>query len=471
MSEKFKYQAIEVKQTPNARPFYLLQSNAEEILKWCDVPRKKEDFLAGYQRDLGARHSLISEYFMTEVDEGNNIIPSSIIIAARKENTKITPIAGAADGLVEIEITLSTKDFEELVKDTITELKARLNQEELASIAIENAGDDEEEDDDENEEIPPQSYIASIVKILEGAGSKLENLDDGLRETVKNYIFGISKPGLILDGQHRVYGAKNVNQFPVSLPIVLLPGLSYSEQVFHFYVLNNKAKPLNKTELRAIISTSLSNGEIDGLYDRFKQVGVTAEETEWTHKMNTDSKSPFYKLINFGRDGSKAAIPENVAFQVVSKFIKPNKKYKTIYKDIPEWSDYSFRISLFYSMWQAIKEKYPAAWVAAAERINPQILQKVSLVILQEYLFDMFANDMPRRNLRNEKSPFADPSTLKEEVSLQLTFLSEEFFTKEWKMKGLDTGAGHKAFRESLNEAINSQCQNLGNRKLFRSTT
>jgi DGQHR domain-containing protein len=470
MSGTFKYLAIEVKQTPHARPFYLFKATASDILKWCDVPRKKEEFLAGYQRELGNRHESITEFLQTEEIGGNNIIPSSIIIASRNEYTKIKQLGDIANGVVEIEINVNDIEFNALIERTISEFKLRLSSEELASITLENSEIDSEEESEED--TPPDSYLATIVKQLQEAGENLNNLDENKREVIKSYVEGIAKPGLILDGQHRVFGAKNVSQFMVELPIVLLPGLEFSEQVFQFYVLNNKAKPLNKGELRAIVSTSLSNKEISNLYNRFKQVGVTAEETEWTHKMNVDSNSPFRGLIDFSYSTSKPPIPENVAYQVASKFLKPNRKYRLIFKDVIEWgqvtSDYSFRIELFYAFWRAIRDKFPNAWKGAVDKTNGQILQKVSLIILQEYLFDQFANDMPRRGSKKEPSPFSSSDYLYDEVKLQLTYLSEEFFTKEWKAKGLDTGPGHKLFRESIVEAITSQSANLGNKRLFR---
>ncbi len=41
--------------------------------------------------------------------------------------------------------------------------------------------------------------------------------------------------------------------------MVLLPGLDFAEQVFQFYVLNNKGRPLKATELRRIVSTLLTS--------------------------------------------------------------------------------------------------------------------------------------------------------------------------------------------------------------------
>jgi DGQHR domain-containing protein len=294
-----------------------------------------------------------------------------------------------------------------------------------------------------------------------------------LRDALEEFVTGVSKPGLIIDGQHRVFGAKNVSDFEVRVPVILLPGLSYQEQVFHFYVLNNKAKPLSKTELRTIVSTSLGNREIDALYDRFKQVGVTAEQTEWTHRMNNEKSSPFHRLINMGLAGSSGPIPESVAHQVASKFLALPSRYKLLTHNVPEWhgdNKYDYRLKVVFAFWSAIRSKYPSAWTNAAQGGNKQIMQKVSLVNLQQHLLEKLHAAMPRRKAKNEASPFADTSVLIEEVKYELEFLSEEFFTKEWRLKGLDTSDGHKIFIQAIADAINSQSANLGNMRLFKAS-
>jgi hypothetical protein len=480
--KKFEYFGIQVKQTPESKPFYLIHSDASKLLEWSDVPRKQENFLAGYQRQLDPRHATITEYFTHPDGGGNNIIPSSVIIAADENKIDISP--EGQKGLYRIQIRVEDRTDEELLHDILVMMKSRLGAAELESIAIESESNSDSttsgtgivDELDEEEEIPPESYLSVIVKRLESAKGNLSNLDPSFRTSMVEYLRGVSKPGLILDGQHRVFGAKDVSGFGVELPVVLMPGLSYSEQVFHFYVLNNKAKPLNKTELRSIIATSLSKEEISNLYDRFKQVGVTAEETAWTYKMNTDSDSPFCGLVDFGLNPNvKIPIPENVAYQVVSKFIKINRKYRLLHSDIEEWgldvtSGADYRLKLFYALWRAVKKKYPNAWAVAVTNGGGQILQKVNLLILQEFLLDRLVGEMPKRKAKGQKSPFADPVDLEDEVGYELAFLSEEFFTKEWKMKGLDTAAGHKAFRESVDEAVQAQSQNLGNRRLFKTS-
>jgi len=456
-----------VQQTPNATPFYMTECDASELLKWSDVPRKKDNFMAGYQRKLDDRHEKITEFFKT--DDSNNIIPNAIIVAVASDHVKIKEV----DGVSRIEITVNEKTFEESLKYVIKNFKSRLSTAELEAIQAkeEIPNDDMQEDEEVEDSIAPPSYLATITQFLEKAQEDIASISPEMLASIKEYVTGVSLPGLIIDGQHRVFGAKNVNDFSVKLPIILMPGFSHQEQVFHFYVLNNKAKPLTKTDLRSIVSTSLSKGEIGALYDRFKQVGVTAEQTEWTYRMNNEQESPFCRLIDFKLEGSTGVIPENVAYQVVSKFVNLNKKYKLLTNDVAEWNSkdpYGYRVNLFFTLWNAVKEKYPNAWQQAATGVNSQILQKVSLLMLQEYILDTLNGEMPKRLGTGGKSPFCDANDLKTEIGFMLAFLKEDFFLQTWKLKGLDIGSGHADFKNTIIQAIANQSSNLGNMKLFK---
>ena len=90
------------------------------------------------------------------------------------------------------------------------------------------------------------------------------------------------------------------------------------------------------------------------------------------------------------------------------------------------------------------------------------------MLVLQNYVLDTLNADMPRRRSRGEDSPLRDPEELQNEVKYTLPFLKEEFFTKEWKLKGLDTSAGHDLFRKSIDKAIQNESKNLGNMSLFK---
>ncbi len=474
---KFEYTALRVQQQPESQPFYIASVAAPELLEWADVPRKRADFMAGYQRELLPRHSAITDYIRKDPQ---NIIPGAVIVALPSENVEISE--AGMNGIAKIVVTIQEQSFQERLKGLASEFWQRLGPTEQASIA---AGIEPELDliaeeavgeigptGDEvaAEDLPPESYLAELAFELQRAVDDMESLAPDRQRAVRDYVEGLTKPGRILDGQHRVFGAKDVPEFDVMLPVVIIPGLSTSEQVYHFYVLNNKARPLSPTELRSTISTSLSNAEIQALYGRFRQAGVTeAEATRWTHRANTDTQSPFYQLIDFGFGGG--FIPENVAYQLVGKFVKLPRKYRLLFDKVEQWKNdpsYDYRLGLFYTLWGVVKRKYPTAWNKAVSARGGQILMKASMLVLQELVMDRLNTSMPGRAAKTEPSPLADPLDFATAVESELFFLPEEFFTREWTEKGLDTSERRKFLRSQMDEAITKAGSGLGYLPLFR---
>ena len=280
--------------------------------------------MAGYQRELESRHEKITEFL--QQDSTNNIIPNSVIVAIDLDALTIEDTESRS---TEAQIAFFDHDFDTGLKALIEEFESRLSPEELESIALIES-DETSEDADADPVTPPDSYLAELTKQLRDFRDSPDSFDTTKAKIVKEFVSALTKPGLIIDGQHRVFGAKEVTEFDVEFPVVLIPGLEFSEQVFHFYVLNNKAKPLNRTHLRRIISTTLSKKEIGRLYDRLKDAGVEAKSAEWTHRMNNDQVSPFKGLIDMGLQESQGAINENVAYQLISRFMSLHSRYRGV---------------------------------------------------------------------------------------------------------------------------------------------
>jgi DGQHR domain-containing protein len=463
---EYEYIALKVEQRDGAKPFYLLSSPASEIVKWSGVPRKKAEYMVGYQRELVEKRFENIKKFLDEDD--NNIMPGSILIAIKNENIIIEAI-DEQKSLYKLKINIDkTQDLKQLMYN---ELYSRLDESEKKfvdnyKISL-NLEPTDENIDDYDDYTQPDSYLSSLVAELK----VFEQLEPNRKKEIEEYILSISKPGLILDGQHRVYGAKNAKG-NINLPIVILPGMDPSEQVFHFYVINNKAKPIKPTELRAVVSTSLSNKEIDNLYDRFKLSGVITAEAQWTHFINTDSKSPFNGLINFGLEEDKGIILENVMYQVVKKFIKPNNKYNANLNLVKDWKNdsgsYDYRLNLFFVFWNVIKKTYPEAWDNAIKGINKQLLMKVSMLTVQEVLFDKLDSLIPFLDSRNLDLPFSNEAVLEEHMQFTLVVLPEAFFIKEWTEKSLDTPSGRALLKEQIEKAMNNKGKSLGNMVLFK---
>lgn len=462
---------------------YVAAARARDILKWADAPRSSADLMAMYQRALDPKRAPELTKFL-EADP-MNIVPGAVIIAVRPGALVVAEGEALGDDDASVACVVSIPDEEvshqATLQGAIDDVVKRLNPAEVAAMnklssakEVTDQQDDLGElggDDEEEEEAGtglPDSYLAVLASELQRAAADWEQLEDGHRASITEYLKFLSKPGMIIDGQHRVYAAKGVDAFDVVLPIVLLDGLPMSEQVFHFYVLNNKAKPLTKTELRRTISTALTADEIDGLWSRFKDAGVDPEKVRLTHRITSDAKSPFRGLVDFGFE--KGFIKENVAYQLVDGFVSMPRKYRALWQDVPSWGtgDKGDRLDTFYALWNAIVGLYPTAWGDAVKHGKGQIVMKVAMLALQEYVLD---NLLTTNNLlRKQKMPppFSPDAPLAEYVAAILEDLPEEFFTREWTEKQIDTAPGRKLLRATMQEVVDAGGKGLGYKTLFK---
>lgn len=455
-----KYNAIEVIQQPDAEPFYMISATAEEILDWSDVPRGKEDYLAGYQRSLqDKRTEQISRYLK---QSPSNILPGAVIIATDEERVRVSD---SGDFKI-IEFEEDDRQFEEKLMALFGEYSTNLTEEELASAGI-NFGQDVDED------ATPRSYMALLAKELQEAIQDWSKIPPERQIAIQNFIHGTSKPGLIIDGQHRVFGAKDVNSHDINLPVILMHGLPRKEQVFQFYMLNSKARPLKPTELRRIISTSLTDEEVSDLFDRFEEANVNAEEARWTYEMNTNADSVFRDLIDFGFSNDEYLIKENVADQLVKGFMKmPTSKYQLLINPVrDDWEDDDKRLGIFFDFWRAVRTNYQEEWDTALEYSRKgnqhQLFMKVSLLTLQRWILDRFVTALPYRS-KGSAPPLSSTDAISEMVESTLQNLPGAFFTEKWQVPQLDTSEGREFLYGAMSEVWDTQGKNMGNRRLFK---
>lgn len=462
---EYGYTGIRIEQQPNAPLMYVLGVDAAELLEWADVPNAKADYMAGYQRAYSEERARDIKDFLD--GSPNNIIPGSVIVTVASSSISVTDSNDSAMSTLTIQV--DDQSFETRLKDIYEGFVARLSEGEKESIrgSSDPAAAEGESDEYEDAGIP-DSYLAALTAELRQATEDMSELPPERQSAIRNYVESVSKPALIIDGQHRVFGAKDVAGHQVILPILLLPGLDVGEQVFHFYVLNNKAKPLSPTELRRTISTSLTNEEIDRLWQRFEDAGVNPEATRWTHKANADPSSPFRDLIDFGLGGS-GFLKENVMYQLVSRFVNMPRKYRVLYKDITAFQQRDDgRLDYFYAFWSAIRERYQQAWDAGTQAGGTQFFMKASMLVLQEFILDFLVQVMTVRDMEGKPSPLTDFDDLKDLVKASVRYLPDEFFTLEWQEKQLDTSERRAFLRGQMEVAVRNQGKFLGNQLLFR---
>ena len=148
----------------------------------------------------------------------------------------------------------------------------------------------------------------------------------------KDAMLSYLRPVVLVDGQHRLRGAvraaeerlgdedvlseserriaegKTIEEVERELlqeesrllPISLLMSKSPEEQVFQFVVVNQKATPVGKALLGTIISTTLSDKEMESVANRLKDAGIEVEESRAITYLARSDDSPFQGLIDRG---------------------------------------------------------------------------------------------------------------------------------------------------------------------------
>lgn len=466
----FEYQAFKVnhRTEPGAPSIYLLNADAYEITQWADVPRKGQDYMEGYQRQLSeSRVNDIKEYF--ELDE-NNIIPGAILVAIDEDEINIEE---GDDGVYSISIKdKSEGTVEELIERKYEQLYSRLGDEEKRFVAEEDGGKAE-----------TQSYLARLAKELRRANEDFSRFSGDDQDALESLVRSTTRPGLILDGQHRVHGASKVAE-DIHLPIVLLPGLDKDEQVFHFYIVNNKAEPLTKEQLLVTLATSLTDGEVEHLFERLEKAGVDAEEARLAYRADTSPNSPFAGLVDYeGAVGQQTGVFRyKVLHRVIDEFVNMSGDYKVLYKDIDDWQDdeqYEYRMDRFYTLWNAIKRHYPELWSDAMkdtlgqeefeDQEPEQFFYGVTMRVLQKYVLEHMTH---LNNIYVDKmdiGPILDNNdAIHDTVEDALEGIDEQFFRREWEVSSLDTSDGRDFFKSQLDSANGLEPRHMHTLGMFR---
>ncbi|WP_446655370.1 hypothetical protein [Blastomonas sp.] len=170
------------------------------------------------------------------------------------------------------------------------------------------------------------------------------------RDALEAYL----RPIVLVDGQHRLLGAmaaarnalntegtniQNVGELIRSgiepslveevlllkrarrLPVSLLMDPRPAEHVFQFVVVNQKATPVRPALLATIISTSLSQQELDPITERLENAGIPLRSSRAITYLSSNEASPFAGLVARGlaEEGSEL-LPWTVLGQLVGIF-------------------------------------------------------------------------------------------------------------------------------------------------------
>ena len=248
------------------------------------------------------------------------------------------------------------------------------------------------------------------------------------------------RPGLVIDGQHRLYG---VNKCDPGLPlnVVALINPEDEEIAFQFLVINGKASKVPTDHVKLL---GLRYAEED-LADRLKTARMVLGRHTFVGIVDNAPESPFYKSVQWPTE-------PNAADADRMNLVRPASIEQAIAaiqkKNLPDLANDDSLIEFFFTLWRAIHDRWPDSWTP-----DSKLLQKVGLVSLTTFVIEDLVPLADRGDI-----DLADPDATRKEIDDNiLSYLDSEFWKREWTARSLDTSAG----RQLVVDALTTMRRNL----------
>ncbi|MEI8574771.1 DGQHR domain-containing protein [Methylomonas sp. LW13] len=260
-----------------------------------------------------------------------------------------------------------------------------------------------------------------------------------LKINLPNNISDSEKPGLVIDGQHRLKGIEAYD-CQTCVNVVALLDADADEKAFQFLVINNKVAKVSVDHIRALNL----NYNTARLTDRLKDARLSLNDNVGSvGVMDKDSESPFKGLIkwpnNMSYDGDKAnneGFVMPAAIEAAIGFIKS--------LGVGDLDDNESIDEFFITIWNVISTEWKSIF---NNNKGNKLLDKVGIVCLTEFL----VRELRSMSInKHTKFSMADPDKVAEYTKDILEGINADFWTSEWKSTSYDTRAGRDQIVASL---------------------
>jgi DGQHR domain-containing protein len=238
------------------------------------------------------------------------------------------------------------------------------------------------------------------------------------------------KPGLVIDGQHRLEGA-NAFDPNTLLSVVALLNPTDLETAFQFLVINNKSAKVPPDHIHKL---ALNYNE-EGLEHRLRSARLSLKKNfALVGQVDEEDGSPFKNLIRWPTPIAEARPVVPAAIDVALLYIQDQQLQ-------PLMDDNDALLEFFYTMWSTVRNDWADVWA------NPSstLLNKVGVVCLTQYLTDSLAKAYEWGEV-----DLSDPSQIASRTTALLSNQDRSFWTLGWKEGGLDTIAGRQLVIDDL---------------------
>lgn len=342
------------------------------------------------------------------------------------------------------------------------------------------SNEDEDEGDDEKEDEPENDWLSSIdrKKLVEICESKLYV---GWKESLKRDLISLFKddlkPCVIIDGQHRVKGTREIGDIP--FVVSMLPNADWGELAFQFIVNNSSAKKVDDNLLFGIVGESLTAAQLEATEARLNRSGIKVslikaamlvqlEPNPFTGMLRTntpgekgflDATAMQKKVIEpwFGSRGKNGTRPTFKSFQAHEETKKWSMgelfigvcKGTNAADRAKDWQDGKW-FKYFDAFWRAVSKHFDdRLWPASQDQwlprntppqsMNPEMRERQKLMratvlgLLQKALLQAWA-DFQSQKLSLEEKTFSDlkltPEKFEKDITGLVKNMTSDFFTE-----------------------------------------
>ena len=240
-------------------------------------------------------------------------------------------------------------------------------------------------------------------------------------------------PGVVIDGQHRIFGIHDFDD-NLRVNVVALINPEDDEIAFQFLVINQKVTRVPTDHLKLL---TLQYSESD-LKERLRSARMVLHpHTSLVGIVDDSPDSPFEKAVIWPTGettedtGRKNLVRPAAVEQALASISQRN---------LPDLRDDDPLLEFFFTLWSTAKTKWPELW-----HTDSRLLSKVGVVTLTSFIIEDLAPLADRGQV-----DLSDPSSIEKEVGDILDNLEPDFWTTEWTAKSLDTSAGRRLVIDDL---------------------
>lgn len=283
-----------------------------------------------------------------------------------------------------------------------------------------------------------------------------EFLEHSAEDRLRYSLISLLRPAMIVDGQHRVWGAYNSKSAgDIKFTVCAIKDTDWIEQVFQFVVLNKLAKPISPSFLTSLLNTSLTNNEVSEIEERFDIIGIKNTDRKIIKYLNHNEASPFFQMISeptelqgFDNEGK---LSDKGMIRLAKRWISIGRTKKELEMFAPalgattmsaarkEWDKYETWTTYFFAFWSLLKKKYEKDGVWE-KKPGYHLLYIVTMSAMQ----DLF--------LRKKSGGDAEFKSLPEFEAQVTKFFDRVVppFFMGWELTGLQSGDGPEWIKKAI---------------------